>query len=211
MQDDVVAFREKCFDCNRPMSSCLCKMIRPIETKTEFIIIIHPKEFRKIKNNTGRLTQLSLPNSQMMMGIDFSEDTKVNALINDPKRRCYLLYPNESSVNISEEALLHDEKINTIFLIDATWPSARKIVRLSHNIRNLPTVSFTYTKSSIYEIKRQPNAYCLSTMEATLVVLDALAKNGDELITQSQLAGFLDPFKAMISYQKSFLKEPRYK
>ena len=63
--------REKCYRCYRPKSSCMCSHIHEIETNTKFIILMHPKEFKKTKNGTGRLTHLSLPNSHLFIGIDF--------------------------------------------------------------------------------------------------------------------------------------------
>ncbi len=63
----------------------MCKHIRQINTKTKFIILMHPKEFKKTKNGTGHFTNMSLSNSEIFIGINFSNHEKINSLINDVK------------------------------------------------------------------------------------------------------------------------------
>ncbi|MEA3289204.1 MAG: DTW domain-containing protein, partial [Campylobacterota bacterium] len=55
--------RDFCYSCYRPKSSCMCEYTKPIATNTKFIILMHPKEFRKTKNGTGHFTHLNLSNS----------------------------------------------------------------------------------------------------------------------------------------------------
>ena len=73
--------REQCYRCYRPKSSCMCAYVRAIETQTKFIVLMHPKEFKKTKNGTGRLTHLSLPNSGLFKGIGFSDNARINGNI----------------------------------------------------------------------------------------------------------------------------------
>ena len=61
----------------------MCEYIQKIDTNTRFIIIMHPKEFKKTKNNTGRFTHQSLPNSKIYIGIDFNKDDEINNIINN--------------------------------------------------------------------------------------------------------------------------------
>ena len=49
----------------RPSSTCICKHIRPLQTKTRFIILMHPKEYKREKNGTGHITNLQLENSEV--------------------------------------------------------------------------------------------------------------------------------------------------
>lgn len=181
----------------------MCPYVRAIATQTKFVILMHPKEFRKIKNGTGHLTHLSLENSQLFIDTEFSTHQAVNALIDDPKNRCYLLYPSKRSLPLEETSIIHDGKQTVVFLLDATWDISKKMLRQSKNLQALPHISFSTTMQSQFEIKKQPEAYCLSTIESTLCVLERLEANGDEQIGQAGLDTFLDPFKAMIRYQQS--------
>ncbi|OHD76987.1 MAG: hypothetical protein A2023_03365, partial [Sulfuricurvum sp. GWF2_44_89] len=193
--------RKKCYQCYRPLSSCMCRYVKPIETRTKFIILMHPKEFKKTKNGTGRLTHLSLPNSELYIDIDFSDHRAINALIDDDNNLCYVLYPGKNSLNLNQQKIEAEGKQVVIFIIDSTWPCSVKMLRLSKNIQNLPKVSFTHSKSSQFRIKEQPKEFCLSTIESTLSILELLNEQGAEEIAQGSFEHFLDPFTSMVEYQ----------
>ena len=205
-------YRQMCYKCNRPKSFCLCYDIKPIETNTKFVILMHPKEFKYIKNNTGRLTHISLKNSDLFVGVDFSNHNRVNMLLTDPKNYCVILFPSESSICINEEKLKLDDKQLVVFIIDATWDSAKPMLRLSNNLHKLPKISFTHTKTSTYKFKKQPFPEALSTMESTLCVLEILKKQGLEAICDKDLEKFLNPFEKMVKFQMEFVSsKPRYR
>ena len=195
--------RTVCYSCYRPASSCMCQYITPIETKTRFIILMHPKEFRKTKNGTGHFTNLSLGNCEIHIGVDFSQNDAVNAIIDDQKNSCYVLYPSEKSINLNESAIGNKNKNTVLFLIDSTWPCSRSILAHSANIASLAKVSFTHTKVSNFTFKQQPQDHCLSTMESTLCVLELLNQHQLETLEQKSLDTFLLPFEKMVSYQVS--------
>lgn len=207
--------REKCYECYRPKKSCMCEYIQEVETNTQFIIIMHPKEFKKTKNNTGRFTHQSLPNSKIYIGIDFNNDNEINSIINNENNSCYVLYPHENSIKLNHQTIQKENKTNVIFIIDSTWPCSNKILAVSKNLNDLPKVSFIHDKSSAYKIKTQPNEYCLSTIESTLCILELLNKHKIEYIPQEALDSFLTPFHKMVEYQvncvlKSASKNPRF-
>ena len=196
--------RTVCYTCYRPQTSCMCSYITQINTNTRFIILMHPKEFKKTKNGTGHFTNLSLKNCIIHVGIDFSKHSAINKIINDPKNVCYVLYPSDISINLNEEYIGEEEKDTVIFLIDATWPCSKSILASSPNIDSLKKVSFTHTKVSHFTFKEQPKAYCLSTMESTLCVLELLNKQHLENIDNKSLKNFLMPFDQMVKYQLSY-------
>mgnify|MGYP001823816850 FL=1 len=195
--------RSVCYNCYRPQTSCMCSYITPIETNTRFVILMHPKEFKKTKNGTGHFTNLSLKNCEVHVGIDFTEHEAINNIINDPSNICYTLYPHESSINLKEEAIGEEKRNTVIFLIDSTWPCSRAILTASPNIDALQKVSFTHTEVSKFTFKEQPKAYCLSTMESTLCVLKLLNTQHVEKIENKKLNHFLLPFEKMVEYQLS--------
>jgi len=162
---------------------------------------MHPKEFKKTKNGTGRLTHLSLPNSQLYIDVDFTHHKAINALIDDPKNLCYVLYPGEESIHLNTQKIELGNRQLVIFIIDATWPCSVKILRLSHNLQHLPKLSFTHSKVSQFQIKEQPKEFCLSTMESTLTILELLTVQELEVIDESALNKFLEPFLSMVHYQ----------
>ncbi|WP_345980098.1 tRNA-uridine aminocarboxypropyltransferase [Sulfurimonas sp. HSL3-2] len=205
--------REQCYKCYRPRSSCMCLHVRAVETKTKFVILMHPKEYRKIKNGTGHLTHLSLPNSELYVGIDFSSHNRINEILGDEKNICYLLYPGKDAIEINSHKISREGRDVVIFVIDSTWACSKKMLRLSENISSLQSISFTHTKKSEFAIKEQPEDYCLSTIESVLCVMEILDKNGEEEITKESFEGFLNPFKKMIDFQIEYMQEcknPRF-
>jgi DTW domain-containing protein YfiP len=203
--------RKKCYRCYRPASSCMCAHVKTIKTKTKFVILMHPKEFKKTKNGTGRLTHLSLPNSELYIDIDFSEHKAINLLINDPKNLCYVLYPGKNSLNLNMDKIDTAGKQVVIFIIDSTWPCSVKMLRLSRNLQQLPKMSFTHSKSSQFKIKEQPKEFCLSTIESTLTILELLNIQGIEEIEDKEFEHFLDPFTSMVEYQIGCAEESENK
>lgn len=199
--------REKCYVCFRPKSSCMCEHFESIQTQSKFVILMHPKEFKKVKNNTGYFTHRSLPNSELFMGIDFSEHKRINEII--ATHESYILFPSKNAINLTYERPKTPSKKIAIFLIDSTWACAKKIFTQSTNLQKLTHMSFETTKESLYEIKEQPEAHFLSTIESTLVVLELLKKWEIEEIEEKKIERFLNPFYAMIAYQKELINNPK--
>jgi len=75
----------------------------------------------------------------------------------------------------------------SVFVLDGTWKSARKMLRLSRNLASLPMICFEPQSPSNYRIRRQPKAHCYSTLEAIHHVLDLFTPRGssahDNLLT----------------------------
>lgn len=196
----------------RPSSTCICKHIRPLQTKTRFIILMHPKEYKREKNGTGHITNLQLENSEVIVGVDFTNNKRVNEILTDEKSASFLLYPGKDNFNLSTRK---GSEINSfmganpyIFILDGTWPCARKMLKLSKNLQKLQRVSFDNKIKSKFIIKQQPESLCLSTIESVYTVLNLL-KNGD--LEQCDTKNFLIPFEKMIAYQLDYILNPNSK
>ncbi|WP_457747721.1 tRNA-uridine aminocarboxypropyltransferase [Sulfurimonas sp.] len=199
--------REKCYVCYRPKSSCMCRYFEYIKTKTKFIILMHPKEFKKVKNNTGHFTHKSLPNSELFVGIDFTNHKGVNEII--ATHESYILFPSQEALNITTTKPILKQKNMAIFLIDSTWGCTQQIFKQSKNLQKIAHMSFTTRQASQYKIKEQPDKRYLSTIESTLVVLKELQKWNIENIQANKLNNFLNPFHKMIAYQQRAIKNSK--
>ena len=198
-----VEHRSVCYTCHRPKSSCMCEYITPLETRTRFVILMHPKEFKRTRNGTGHFTNLSLKQCEIFVGIDFTKHPKINQIIEDPSNICYVLYPHEKSIHLNEEKIGKERKQTVVFLIDATWPCSKAMLKASPNIDTLQKISFSHEEISGFTFKQQPKAYCLSTMESTLSLLKLLKRQQLEDLEDEKLENFLLPFKQMVNYQLS--------
>lgn len=178
-------------------------------TRTRFVFLMHPKEFKQEKAGTGRLTHLCLERSEIHMGVGFDDHEEVQALIADPRNLPMLVYPGAGARNLSNGDL-HPEDLGgrqlVVFLLDATWALAKKMLRLSPSLQRLPRIMFTPSAPSRFVIKQQPVAGCLSTLEASHELLLALQRSGlDDYPLPDQL---LDLFARMQAYQLSCASDP---
>jgi DTW domain-containing protein YfiP len=189
-------------------------------TRTRFVFLMHPKEYKREKAGTGRLTQLCLPHSSLHMGLTFDDHEGVGALLADPSHLPVLLYPGREALNLSETrepdgtpkprfAALEGalaRKTLLVVILDATWSGARKMLRLSPRLQALDRIMFTPSAMSRYVIKQQPQAGCLSTLEAVHELLSVLKAAGlDNYDNPSHL---LDIFARMQDFQLSCAADP---
>lgn len=178
-------------------------------TRTRFVFLMHPKEFRHEKAGTGRLTHLCLPNSELHMGVNFDLHDDVQSLLKDRSNFPVLLYPGERARNLSAGELAPSELSGrqlVILLLDGTWSCARKMLRVSPSLQRLPRVMFTPASRSRFVIKQQPQDGCLSTLEAVHETLLALDRSGlDAYPLSEQLLGL---FARMQDFQIRCARDP---
>lgn len=182
-----------------------------MDTRTRFVFLMHPKEFKREKANTGRLTHLCLPNSRIYMGAEFETHGEVRELLRDPRYYPVLVYPGPDAVNLSHpQTALTTETLGgralLVLLLDATWAGARKMLRLSPVLQRLPRVMFTPAAPSRYVIKQQPQEGCLSTLETVHELLLALERAGlDAYSNPGQLS---ELFQRMQDFQIRCANDP---
>jgi DTW domain-containing protein YfiP len=170
---------------------------------------MHPKEFKQEKAGTGRLTALSLAGSLVEMGIGFDDDPVVNRLIDDPSNSAVLLYPSIGAMNVSSGGLGAEDlggRQLVVFLLDATWTCAKKMLTQSTRLQALPQLMFTPVEKSRFLIKRQPHEWCLSTLEATHQLLGALETAGLDTYPDPQALPNL--FRKMQDFQIACASDP---
>lgn len=199
MRSEAPVYRPYCVRCLKAAATCYCDSIRTVHTRTQFVILQHPRE-RKKAIGTGRMAQRCLQDAILLRGEAFDSDPTLLRLLADPTLHCVILYPGPRSRNLTREspegasALCPEGKRLVLFLIDGTWPEAKKILRLSPNLARLPQVCFTPDRPSEYRIRKQPAAQCVSTIEAIHRVLGLLEPELDTSV-------LLQLFRSMVDHQ----------
>lgn len=198
----------RCLNCFRSTKSCFCQSIISFPTNSEFIILLHPKEAKKQRVGTGRISNLFLKESKIIIGEEFSDNSQVNNLLKSPVYFPVMLYPGEKSHDISQYpiSLPMDKKL-LIFILDGTWPCAKSMMRRSLNLQKLPRISFKITQLSRFVIKQQPAKYCLSTIESIYYLLTELEKCGLENLNNKHLA-LLTALDQMVNFQLKCINDP---
>lgn len=204
--DTEKTFTARCPHCFRPLKICYCRYIKPVETVIKFVFLMHPKEAYKQRTGTGRLAHLSLPGSEIIIGIDFTQNKRLCALLADEKYMPLVLYPGENAwtangTNAQGKTLKQTLAGRTLLVIvvDATWFCAKKILRLSPNVCTLQKISFRAGYRSFYKFKTQPALECLSTIESCYYLIQELQSTRVcPLVSAEPL---MDVFNKMVEFQ----------
>jgi len=203
---------EKCYKCFRPVSSCYCPQISPVKTGVKFVFLMHPKEAFKQKTGTGRLASLTLTDSEIIIGIDFTNNERLNALISGTGEFArffpVVLYPAKDAYFTDTPAFrdaIGDRQL-LVIVVDATWFFAQKMVKLSTNLHPLPKLSFKNEYRSQFIIKQQPDPACLSTIESSYYLIEEL-KNAGLVPKDADQSGLMRVFHRMVEFQQLCTQE----
>lgn len=170
---------------------------------------MHPREFKRQRTGTGRVTRKSLINSEIFMGVDFTHHEALNLALCNPGFFPVLLFPGESAMSADsvEFRAASGARAPLVVILDATWASARKMLSSSTNLQRLPRISFSLQDTSRFVIKRQPKALCLSTIEATYRLLAAFDQSGIENLKGRHLA-LMETLDAIVEFQLRCAADP---
>jgi tRNA-uridine aminocarboxypropyltransferase len=160
--------RERCLRCRRPRRACWCPHLRPVESATRACILQHVRE-RKTAIGTARMAHLSLPNSELHLGVSFQDHPRVRAVAAEAGTA--LLFPGEGAIDPAE---LRGRPPRTVIVVDGTWQQARKVLKENPFLLALPRIGLTPERPSNYRIRAEPSAECVSTIEAVVHLLGAL-------------------------------------
>jgi DTW domain-containing protein YfiP len=188
--------REFCWTCRKAQVTCYCKRVKPCLPDITFALLVHPRESRN-SVATGRMLHLGLGNSVWILGAEFQNDPQVLELLADPGNFCVILYPGPGALDLTNCAPetaraffpvappAPEGRRLVVFIVDGTWDLARGMLNRSPILLGLPQIRFTPSTPSIYQIRKQPEAHCFSTLEAAHWLIDRL----DELGVRAAPAG----------------------
>ena len=220
------SYRTLCTNCMQPEFGCYCGQVRRFDPGMHFVILIHPIEARR-RIATGRMSHLSLARSSLIRGENYTENPIISSFLSDPGRTCVMLYPGPRSIDIGElsqeakrdlisngdipgreqTALTGAKKELVVFVIDGTWATARKMVRLSENLVHLPRICFKPDRPSRFRVRKQPAPGCFSTIEAIHKTIELLGAECDFDVGNRAHDSLLRTFDFMVERQLGFIKE----
>ena len=189
--------REECARCSRPLPLCYCAHLPSLATRTRVLVLQHPRERPKAVG-TARIARLCLPESEIVVGVDFRSHRGVHAALNDAAHPAILLYPGPDAIDLERTP---PRGPTTLVVIDGTWHQARAMVRANPALAALPRYSLSPPKPSEYRIRRAPQGDFISTIEAMALALGVL--EGD----RRRFEAMLSPFRAMVDWQLRFAQQ----
>ncbi len=181
-----------CSQCGKARKACICDTIIALDSQVELIILQHPTEEHRAMG-TARILSLSLSNSRILVGEDFSHHDELNRMLAEPNVQHCILYPSDVSQSAAEISLSSKQKIR-IILLDGTWKKAFKMWQVNHHLHHLPCLHLPENLQGNYRIRKAPSDNALSTVEAGYHILHLLQPDAD-------FSPLLTAFEAMIDYQ----------
>lgn len=197
-----------CPSCWKAVSLCVCEVRPHLTSKTQFLILQHPRETRS-PLGSARLLSLALPESSVhRVGLSWrSLDQAFGWGKQDPSEWAvlYLGTQKDSAPAVDAPAFevrdrkgkpLPQVRLKGIVLLDGNWKQSKTLWWRNPWLLKLNRLLLNPAQSSRYgTLRRQPRARCLSTLEAGAESLHALGENQTS--------------EALFAYFETFLEKAR--
>jgi DTW domain-containing protein YfiP len=159
--------KPRCPRCRLHAELCICELCPRLELKTRVVVVMHAQEFEK-PSNTGRLTSLCLPNSEMRLrGIYKGPALSLDGLVDD-EYETWMLALSDRSEELTPEVVACRKKPVRLIVPDGTWAQASRTAsmlakKLPSNVRH---VKLGLGRPSEYRLRTEHLAEGLATFEA---------------------------------------------
>ena len=170
---------DRCEQCLIAKHYCICEGAEYASCDAAVCLLMYHNESFK-PSNTGRLIAEIVPDNYAFRWDRTSPDPALLALLNNDKYQPFVIFPAEDVE--TDRVVTQVEPVagkTTLFIfLDGTWREAKKMIRKSPYLDNLPVLSITAQKLSDYRLRVAPHAHQLGTAEVAIMVL-ALAGEVD--------------------------------
>jgi DTW domain-containing protein len=168
--------RPTCPQCARPLRTCLCRWVTPVDNGVEVLILQHPLEVGQAKGSAV-LLQRSLLNSRLSTGEQFNA-ADLDTLLHAGGRTSVLLYPDDPAAAqaVDKPAVPAEAGCLRLVVLDGTWRKSRKLLHLNPALQRLPRLALAEPPPSQYTIRKAHRPDQLSTLEATCLALAQLER-----------------------------------
>ena len=179
--------RAICPACERPLATCLCAYLTPVVAPLDVLILQDPKE-AKHALSSAPIIEKSLINCQRVIGEQFEP---AQLLGPDWQDTALLLFPSEQASDIKPGMDINNK---TLIVLDGTWKKAARLMHLNPWLSEIAHIRIAAQNESQYKIRKSPRSDGLSSIEATVAVLNSLSQSQDYDV-------ILPAFEKMIDYQ----------
>lgn len=200
-QDSNELPESRCPNCHLLRVACLCHKVPKLKSAAVFFLLVHQRELFK-GSNTGHLVLNAFANADYQLWARTEPPEKLLALLNSSKHQGYLLFTAQEGAPVVEDIIQQQSssgKIPVCILIDSTWQQARKMVRQSPYLKNLPRLSLSPTSKSQYRLRRNQLDEGMSTCEAAIGLLEQLREPHNAEQLEQYFLNFMRHFDASMS------------
>lgn len=180
----------RCPECLK--STCVCEAIKPVSTRLCVVILQHPQEKNK-ELGTAYLLHKMLPNSVLKTGLSWGSLHRIVGREVSPKKWGVLYAGTKTSSKSKDPISVVDKAGNQlpdqasilaglegIVLLDGNWRQAKTMWWRNPWLLKLQRMVLNPGVKSLYgNLRREPRANTLSTIEAAAFVISNLEDNKD--------------------------------
>lgn len=180
---------------------CLCEQLPTLTSACHLALLMHENEQQR-DTNTGQWLLKSLPASTSVhIWQRKTPSPALLELLNNDQYQPYLLFPHDESVPVSQAFQQANKaaKVPLFIILDGTWQEAKKMLRKSAWLENLPVAHITPNHTSNYQLRRNQEDGHLCTLEVGCEVLKALGEERQS----AQLLNFFDHYMQAFKADKS--------
>ncbi|URQ98276.1 DTW domain-containing protein [Pseudoalteromonas sp. SCSIO 43095] len=170
---------DRCEQCLIAKHYCICEGAEYASCNAAVCLLMYHNESFK-PSNTGRLIAEIVPDNYAFRWDRTSPDPALLTLLNNDKYQPFVIFPAEDveADRVVTQVEPVAGKTPLFIFLDGTWREAKKMIRKSPYLDNLPVLSITAQKLSDYRLRVAPHAHQLGTAEVAIMVL-ALAGEVD--------------------------------
>ena len=170
---------DRCEQCLIAKHYCICEGAEYASCNAAVCLLMYHNESFK-PSNTGRLIAEIVPDNYAFRWDRTSPDPALLALLSNEQYQPFVIFPAEDveTDRVVTQVEPVAGKTPLFIFLDGTWREAKKMIRKSPYLDNLPVLSITAQKLSDYRLRVAPHAHQLGTAEVAIMVL-ALANEVD--------------------------------
>ena len=194
---------DSCNKCGLPIITCICSKAPKIRTDAKIWILSTQKEFYRASNTARLLSLINPASTEIFLWERTNISEELISKLNNEIYDTFLLFPIENCETRSRKVeYKRTDKIPVFIIIDGTWKEARKIIRRSTYLEQLPIISLEPDFKSKYDLRRGAQDGNLCTIESAIEVLKLNGEIDNSLIINEFYDLFLKSYKAGSSGHK---------
>jgi DTW domain-containing protein YfiP len=168
------------------------------------VLLQHPREAR-LAICSAWLTRIALVNAELHQGVRWDDHPRLREVCARPGTM--LLYPGPGALPVSA---LASAPPDFLVVVDGTWHQAEQIIERSRLLLALPRLSVVPDGGLGYgDLRREPEADCLSTLEAVALALAGL--EGDRVRFEPMREAFRRMVATQLECARGDRRRPRHR
>ncbi|TGE84444.1 DTW domain-containing protein [Pseudoalteromonas sp. KS88] len=187
---------DRCEQCLIAKHYCICDGTEQAQCDAAVCMLMYHNESFK-PSNTGRLIAEIVPDNYAFRWDRTEPDEKLLTLLNDPQYQPIVIFPASDVENTSRvitQVQAQPNKRPLFIFLDGTWREAKKMIRKSPYLDDLPVLSISAEKLSDYRLRVAPHDHQLGTAEVAIMVLALAGENDAATKLEKHFMKFRDAY-----------------